>query len=76
MAACLARDERLMGDLIGLVHDSGRGVVVEGVENELQFRRLTALGADWMQGFYFSRPLCLGDLRDYAAASPPAVPTG
>lgn len=76
MAACLARDERLMGDLIGLVHDSGRGVVVEGVENELQFRRLTALGADWMQGFYFSRPLCLGDLRDYAAASPPAVPMG
>ncbi|WP_418665820.1 EAL domain-containing protein [Allofournierella sp.] len=68
MAACLARDERLMGDLIGLVHDSGRGVVVEGVENELQFRRLAALGADWMQGFYFSRPLSLDALRDYAAA--------
>lgn len=73
MAACLARDERLMGDLIGLVHDSGRTVIVEGVENELQFRRLAALGADGMQGFYFSRPLALDDLQEFARV-PSAVP--
>lgn len=72
MTACLARDERLMADLIGLVHDSGRLVIVEGVENELQFRRLAALGADWMQGYYFARPLELAALRQYAALFPQA----
>lgn len=32
-------------------------VVAEGVETEAQYERLKALGCDYIQGYYFSRPL-------------------
>jgi EAL domain-containing protein (putative c-di-GMP-specific phosphodiesterase class I) len=32
-------------------------IVAEGVENEEQLTFLTLLGVDYLQGFYFSKPL-------------------
>lgn len=40
-------------------------VVAEGVETEAQKQRLADIGVPKLQGFYFSRPIELDDLRDY-----------
>ncbi len=40
-----------------LFHNLGCKVVAEGVEREEQARILMNWGVDWLQGFYFSRPL-------------------
>lgn len=43
--------------IIGLGRGLGLKMVAEGVENELQLRELRALGCDYIQGYYFYRPL-------------------
>lgn len=40
-----------------MVHDLGKKTVVEGVENEKMVRLLEEIGADYYQGFLFSRPI-------------------
>ncbi len=44
-------------DLIGLIHDLGKQIVIEGVEQAWQAEKLKSYGCDAIQGFYFSRPL-------------------
>lgn len=44
-------------DLIGLIHDLGKQIVIEGVEEGWQARKLKAFGCDAIQGYYFSKPL-------------------
>ena len=35
----------------------GLSIVAEGVETEEQLEAMTEMGVDYIQGFYFSRPL-------------------
>lgn len=49
--------------IIGLARNLGLEVVAEGVETEAQVRFLAANRCDYLQGFYFSRPL---DAESYA----------
>ena len=39
--------------------------VAEGVENEKQLQRLKDLGCDYIQGYYFSKPLPIVDFEEY-----------
>lgn len=48
--------------MLKLFHTMGSQVVVEGVETEQQAKALTELGADWLQGFYYARPMTQPDL--------------
>ncbi len=50
---------------IGLAHNLGLKVVAEGVENEVQADFLNSLHCDYMQGFYFSRPLPEGEALSF-----------
>jgi EAL domain-containing protein (putative c-di-GMP-specific phosphodiesterase class I) len=43
--------------IVGLAHALGMDVVAEGVETAQQADELRALGCDYAQGFYFSRPV-------------------
>jgi EAL domain-containing protein (putative c-di-GMP-specific phosphodiesterase class I) len=43
--------------IINLAHDFGLQVTAEGVENRATADALAALDCDYLQGFYFSRPL-------------------
>ncbi len=52
-----ARHATLLRAIIQMAHGLGFQVIVEGVENETQYRRLREWGGDWFQGYYFSRPL-------------------
>jgi EAL domain-containing protein (putative c-di-GMP-specific phosphodiesterase class I) len=44
-------------DVIRLVHDMDKEMIIEGVEEGWQFKRLREFEADAIQGYYFSRPL-------------------
>ncbi|MBQ3671328.1 MAG: EAL domain-containing protein, partial [Treponema sp.] len=44
-------------DVINLVHDLDKEMIIEGVEESWQFERLQHFGADTIQGYYFSKPI-------------------
>lgn len=60
--------------MLDLFHHMGCQVVAEGVETEAQAQALISRGADWIQGFYYAKPMpeaeFLQFLRDQNAASP------
>ena len=41
--------------------------VAEGVETEAQLNRLKNIGCDYIQGYYFSKPLPVEDFENYLA---------
>jgi diguanylate cyclase (GGDEF)-like protein len=52
-----ASDAAIVRSTIELAHNLGLRVVAEGVESEDAWRSLEALGCDFAQGYYLSRPL-------------------
>ncbi|MQY50363.1 EAL domain-containing protein [Rhodocyclus gracilis] len=52
------RDSRIItSTVIGMGHSLGMRLVAEGVETAAQLAELSAHGCDYVQGFYFHRPL-------------------
>jgi diguanylate cyclase (GGDEF)-like protein len=56
----------LLGTIIGAAHALGHTIVAEGVEEEDQVKVLTAIGSDFIQGYYFSRPVAAREIPDLA----------
>lgn len=52
-----AKANIIISSVITLAHDLTLKVVAEGVETAEQYEFLQGLGCDFIQGFYFSRPL-------------------
>jgi len=50
-------DQRIVRSIIDLGHSLGMKIVVEGVETQEMSDLLEKYGCDYMQGFFFSRPL-------------------
>ena len=44
-------------NIIHLMHDLDKDMIIEGVEEEWQYDRLREFGADTIQGYYFSKPI-------------------
>lgn len=61
---------RVVRTIINLAHGFGLRVTAEGVENRETAESLAALGCDYLQGYYFARPLPHNEfvdwLNDYA----------
>jgi diguanylate cyclase (GGDEF)-like protein len=57
-------DASIVRAVLELGHSLGLDVVAEGVEDEEALRELIALGCDYAQGFYFSRPVPADDLPE------------
>ncbi len=58
--------------IISLAGNLGKATVVEGVETGTQLEMIRTMGADRVQGFFVSRPVCAGDahkLLEIAAGS-------
>ncbi len=47
----------IIRNTIKMMHDVGFKIVCEGVETESQYRILDELDCDYIQGFYFARPM-------------------
>ena len=50
---------------VALAHNLGLTVVAEGVETEIQRDYLIQHGCDYLQGFYFSKPLPASEIQEY-----------
>lgn len=48
-------------NIIHLMHDLNKDMIIEGVEEEWQFIRLREFGADTIQGYFFSKPIPADD---------------
>ncbi|HEY9118155.1 MAG TPA: EAL domain-containing protein [Marinobacter sp.] len=55
----------IVGTAVNMAHSLGYQLVAEGVESEQAARLLAELGCDRLQGFWFCRPLPLGELREW-----------
>ncbi|CBK73482.1 FOG: EAL domain [Butyrivibrio fibrisolvens 16/4] len=51
------RGRKIVNTIITLAKALGMMVVIEGVENEDQLNYLKGTGADYLQGYYFNKPL-------------------
>jgi EAL domain-containing protein (putative c-di-GMP-specific phosphodiesterase class I) len=49
--------EKLVASIVSMAHGLKLEVVAEGVEEKHQADHLTALGCEFLQGYYFSRPV-------------------
>jgi EAL domain-containing protein (putative c-di-GMP-specific phosphodiesterase class I) len=56
------RDAAIVRSVIGLAHQLGAKVIAEGVEDEATIEELASMGCDMAQGYYFTRPMPLGEL--------------
>lgn len=62
-----ASDRSIARAVIAVAHDLGKKVTAKGVESLRQLELLTTLGADELQGYYFSRPLAAEALPELLA---------
>lgn len=51
------RANKVIIGVISLVHDLSLKIIAEGVETQEQFEFLKSIGCDFIQGYYFSKPL-------------------
>jgi len=50
-------DQRIVKAMIELGHNLGMEIVVEGIEDKEMFNIMLDFGSDYIQGYYFSKPL-------------------
>ena len=51
------KDFGLVASIIAMGRILGMKIVAEGVEDEFQVQRLKQVGCDYIQGYFYSRPL-------------------
>ncbi len=69
------KDRALVSAMIYLAHELGLRVVAEGVEGKVQLDILTSLDCDDYQGYFFSRPVGVGELAPMLAGPSAGVKT-
>ena len=52
-----ALGEIILESCVNMIRQMGRKILVEGVETKAHVNKLHDLGVDYLQGYYFSRPL-------------------
>lgn len=66
---------KIVKSLLALTLDMQLDCIVEGVETEHELQALESLGARWVQGYYFARPMPAGDTFGWLAGPACEVPT-
>jgi diguanylate cyclase (GGDEF)-like protein len=67
-------DRALLAAIAGMARALGLDIVAEGVENTGQLAYVTELDCDYVQGFFFSRPLQAERLEEFLRSSALASP--
>ena len=74
--ADISKDEnadKLIASIISIAHGLGLEVVAEGVEEKYQADYLIELGCEYLQGYYFSRPVPQSEVVDILQKRPMAL---
>ena len=61
---------KVVRTIIGLAHNLNLKVVAEGVETEDQFHFLRSANCDYVQGYYFSKPLGMEEILSFLIHKP------
>ena len=61
----IKKNEIVIENIIKMAHRMGLLVIAEGAENVEQFKILRTLGCDYIQGYYFSKPLSVREFESY-----------
>lgn len=59
------QNDRMMEYIINMCKNMNLKVLSEGVENEEQCQRLLKMGCDYVQGYYYSKPLPEKEFIEY-----------
>ena len=59
----------ILNDVISMAHRMRLAVVAEGVESRSQLEQLRAVGCDYVQGFYFAKPMPEAEFEELLNAS-------
>jgi diguanylate cyclase (GGDEF)-like protein/PAS domain S-box-containing protein len=62
------RDLGLVASIVAMGRILGMRVVAEGVEEEAQLERLKRIGCDFVQGYFYSKPLPVAEFEDFVIA--------
>jgi EAL domain-containing protein (putative c-di-GMP-specific phosphodiesterase class I) len=65
--------DKLIASIISIAHGLGLEVVAEGVEEKYQVDHLIALECEYLQGYYFSRPIPHSEVADMLQKQPMAL---
>ena len=57
-------DFKIVSNIKDIAKTLGMDIVIEGVETKEQFNILSDIGCDFLQGYYFSRPILLEDFKE------------
>ena len=66
------RDRKMVESIIGMAHNLGLKVVAEGVEQKAQLDILQRLQCEYIQGYYFAKPMSAEALIEFIAKQQPA----
>ncbi len=55
----------VLSDLVKMIHNAGKLVIIEGVESKEELYILREIGVDIIQGYYYSKPMKLKDAIIY-----------
>lgn len=58
-------DKRIVKGMIELGHSLGMKITVEGIENKAAADMVIALGCDYIQGYYYAKPLPLFEFQEF-----------
>ena len=58
-------DSSFIKNIVNLVHSLGMKITVEGVEYQWQFEKLRSFGCDYIQGYFFSKPLSGDEIETF-----------
>jgi EAL domain-containing protein (putative c-di-GMP-specific phosphodiesterase class I) len=62
-------DTSIVNSIVAMANGLSLGVIAEGIENSEQFFYLKTLSELWYQGFHFSRPVPIEELKEILLAS-------
>lgn len=61
------RDSAIVESLVALSHKLGIKVVAEGVERSKQLSHLKTIGCDYIQGYYFAKPMPISNFEQFVS---------
>ncbi len=59
------RSEKMVGSLANMFADLNYAVLYEGVENDVDEKRCIKMSASYLQGYKYSRPIPIDDLKNF-----------
>ena len=61
--------EQYLNFIIQLCRSKGVDIVIEGIENSGMYQKFREMGASYLQGYWFSKPLSLASASRYILSS-------